>query len=65
MQVEFPLNSLYFPATHAVHGPPSGPIHPELQMQLVNAVLPESAKVFDGQGMHVDIDVAPTSEEYL
>ena len=65
MQVEFPFSSLYFPATHAAHGPPFGPVNPVLQMQLVKAVLPESAKVFDGQSMHVEIDEDPTAEEYL
>jgi hypothetical protein len=65
MQVEFPVNTLSFPATHAAHGPPFGPVNPVLQMQLVKDVLPESAKVFDGQSMHVEIDEAPTAEEYL
>jgi hypothetical protein len=31
---------LYFPATQAVHGPPSDPENPELQRQLVETLLP-------------------------
>jgi hypothetical protein len=30
---------LYFPATHAEHGPPFGPVYPDLQMQAVRATL--------------------------
>jgi hypothetical protein len=59
MQVEFPLKSLYFPATHAAHGPPSGPVNPMVQMQLVGVATlggePPGAwpHVFDGQARHV------------
>jgi hypothetical protein len=34
-----PVNTLYFPATHAVHVPPSGPDQPALQVQWVKDVL--------------------------
>ena len=30
-----PLAGLYLPATQAVHGPPSGPVYPGLQVQSV------------------------------
>jgi hypothetical protein len=35
-----PVNILYFPATHASHVPPSGPVNPRLHTQLVSAVDP-------------------------
>jgi hypothetical protein len=35
VQVAVPVNVLYFPATHAVHGPPSGPENPALQVHEV------------------------------
>jgi hypothetical protein len=38
-----PVNALYFPATHAVHVPPSGPKNPALQVQFVKEVLPAGA----------------------
>ncbi len=51
-----PLNALYFPATHAVHVPPSGPVHPVLQVQLVKAALPAGELEFDGQPIHIELD---------
>ena len=33
-----PTTALYFPATHATHVPPSGPVNPRLQTQAVVAV---------------------------
>ena len=56
-----PVNALYFPAMHAVHVPPSGPVHPVLQVQLVNAALPAGEVEFDGQAMHVEL----TAVEYV
>ena len=35
-----PVTFLYFPPTHAVQGPPFGPVYPVLQVQLVSSVLP-------------------------
>ena len=32
-----PVTVLYLPATHPLHGPPSGPVYPMLQIQLVTA----------------------------
>jgi hypothetical protein len=52
-QVAAPLNTLYFPAAHAVHGPPSGPVDPALQVQSVEAALPAGELEFDGQALHV------------
>jgi hypothetical protein len=50
-----PVSALYFPATHVVHEPPSGPVHPALQVQFVNAVLPAGESEFDGQALHVEL----------
>ena len=45
-----PDNALYFPATHAEHGPPSGPVCPALQTQLLATVPPlTELVVFAGQ----------------
>ena len=62
-QVAFPVNTLYFPATHAAHGPPFGPVDPALQVQLVKAVLPAGELEFDGQTLHVMLDEVPNSVE--
>jgi len=39
VHAEAPVASLYVPAPHAVHVPPSGPDQPTLQVQLLKAVL--------------------------
>ncbi len=52
---EDPVSALYFPATHAVHEPPSGPVHPALQVQLVKAALPTGELEFDRQALHVKL----------
>ena len=45
-----PVYALYFPATHAEHGPPSGPVCPALQTQLLTTVPPlRELVVFTGQ----------------
>ncbi len=44
-----PIESLYFPATHASHVPPSGPVKSRLQTQLVGAVDPTADCVLLGQ----------------
>jgi len=36
----FPVITLNFPATQAMHGPPSDPVKPRLQRQLVEPVEP-------------------------
>jgi len=56
---------LYLPATHAVHVPPLGPLHPLLQVQLVEAELPLGELAFDGQALHVAVADAPTAVEYV
>ncbi len=62
-QAAFPVNSLYFPATHATYGPPFGPVDPALQVQFVKAELPTGELEFDGQALHVMLDEAPNSVE--
>jgi len=64
-QGPLPIADLYLPATHAVHVPPSGPDEPALQMQLVKAALPAGELESAGQAMHVEIDVALTTSEYV
>ena len=54
---------MYFPASHTVHAPPSGPEKPALQVQLVKAELPAGELEFVGQVMHVEIAV--TVVEYV
>ena len=46
---------LYLPATHAVHDPPSGPIYPGLQVQLVEVVLANGESEFAGQVTHCHV----------
>ena len=48
-----PADALYFPATHAVQIPPSGPVDPVLQVQFFKAALPAGDLAFDGQPLHV------------
>jgi hypothetical protein len=60
-----PVDALYFPTTHAMHVPPSGPVHPALHVQFVRAALPAGELEFDGQAMHVEVAVAPTAVEYV
>ena len=54
----FPVDGLYFPATQAVQMPPSGPVHPALQVQFVKAALPAVEVESDGQSMHPGCPVA-------
>jgi hypothetical protein len=64
-QVAAPVDDLYFPAVHAAHGPPFGPVDPALQVQLVKAALPAGALEFDGQARHTTEVEAPTDVEYV
>ena len=52
--VSDPANSLYFPATHSEHVPPSGPVEPALQVQAVSIELPKSEFEYAGHVTHVD-----------
>jgi hypothetical protein len=65
VQAADPVDVLYFPATHAAHGPPFGPVDPALQVQLVKAALPAGEVEFDGHAMHVELDEDPTAVEYV
>ena len=62
-QAAVPVNTLYFPATHAAQVPPSGPVDPALQVQFVKAELPAGELEFDGQSLHVMLDETPTAVE--
>jgi hypothetical protein len=61
MQGSAPTTSLFFPAEHKVHMPPSGCQKPMLQTQLV---LPACEEEFVGQVVQVLLD-EPTFPEYL
>ena len=63
VQAADPIDVLYFPATHSAHGPPSGPVDPALQVQLVKAELRAGELEFDGQSLHVMLDETPTAVE--
>ena len=51
-QAADPIDVLYFPATHAVHGSPFDPVDPALQMQFVKAALPAGEVELDGHAVH-------------
>ena len=65
VQAADPVDVLYFPATHAAHGPPFGPVDPVLQVQFVKAALPAGELEFDGQALHVELAEAPAAVEYV
>ena len=52
IQAPFPVTALYFPATHAVHMPPSGPVKPALQVQAVDTVLAAGDPALSGHDVH-------------
>jgi hypothetical protein len=54
-----PVSVLYFPATHAVHVPPFGPVKPRLQRHAVRAVLVTGELELPGHVKHV---LAPAVE---
>ena len=61
-----PVAVLYFPAAHAVQTPPSGPVKPTLQVQLVDALHPtHEAPELAGQARHAAAAVAASVEEYV
>ena len=61
-----PVIVLYLPATHAVHGTPSGPLKPALHVHSVDAAQPlHDAPVLAGHARHVAAAVAPIVAEYV
>ena len=48
VQASEPVLILYFPATHAVHVPPSLPVKPASQMQSMRSLLPSGAMELAG-----------------
>ena len=65
MHWDGPIDTLYVPAMHGAHVPPSGPEFPVLHLQAANAVLCSFELALSGHGRHVDTDVAPTVAEYF
>jgi len=51
-------------ALQYVHGPPSGPVEPALQIQAVETELDNGESEFVGHAKHVEILLAPTTAEY-
>ena len=64
VQSWFPCISLYFPASHAIHVPPFGPVNPRLQIQVTKAILPPGDTEPGGQFVQVSPPVAPATAEY-
>ena len=62
-QALVPVTFLYFPPTHAGHGPPSGPVYPMLQVQFVTSVF-RVKKVYEFAG-HVVHACEPSQSLYL
>jgi len=62
-----PVAVLYLPATQAVHVPPSGPVYPALQGELIQAALDVLAigeVVPAGHATHEALDVFPAPARY-
>ena len=64
MQATDPVVVLYFPATQAVHAPPSGPVKPTLQVQAARTELEIGEFELAGHARQVVAIVAPTVVEY-
>jgi hypothetical protein len=60
-----PGTVLYWPAAHAGHTPPSGPVYPALQEQAAIPELDAAVFAFAGHAVHVDEVFAPTACEYV
>ena len=60
-----PLTSLYLPLAHGSHAPPSGPVYPIRQVQLVIAGLPAIDKVSAGHCAQVYASISAVPVEYL
>jgi len=65
VHVAAPVCTLYVPATHSVHVPPSGPDDPVLQEQLCTPAEACSDQERAGHCMHVSCDVAASDCEYV
>ena len=58
-----PVTFLYVPPTHAGHGPPSGPVYPMLQVQLLRMLFPVAGvNEFAGHTVHA---CGPSQSLYL
>jgi hypothetical protein len=60
-----PVALFHVPVGHATHGPPSGPVNPALQVQLVSDVLVLGEVEFAGHARQVAVSVAPAVPEYV
>ena len=56
-----PVTALYFPGTHATHGPPLGPEKPALHAQFAKDELLKVEIEFPGQNKHSEVSV----DEYV
>lgn len=65
VQAAEPMPSLYLPAAHSEHTPPSSPVYPSLHWQSAAASLPLGDCEFGRQGVHVFAREAPAVVEYL
>jgi hypothetical protein len=66
VQTADPVDSLYFPASHGAHVPPSGPEYPALHLQAANAGLPVVGVLARaGHVRHVVLELAPPATEYV
>jgi hypothetical protein len=63
--VEAPVIILYFPASHAAHLPPSGPVYPGLHRQLVRRLLPLGETEYSGQLWHNSTSTEPKTALYV
>jgi hypothetical protein len=63
--VEAPVIILYFPASHAAHIPPSGPVYPGLHRQLVRRLLPLGESECSGQLSHTSTSAEPKTALYV
>jgi len=57
LHANVPVEALYFPAVHDVHGPPSGPVYPGLQAQAVRATLVVGELELEGHVVHATLPV--------
>ncbi len=65
LHVKNPVMSLYFPATHAVHVPPFGPVKPMLHVQAARAELEIGELELVGHARQAVATVAPVVVKYV